>query len=185
MISVFIPAEDTRDLELAQIGREGFVGLPALFGARLPRMMAVARVPVHAVQLTVQLFQQALEDNRPFSKLLHAYAYAFMCATAIGATCAMTHLLEQRCARWLLTAQDQLNTDSFTLTHEELAHALGVRRASVSAAMKQLQRDGVVRFARGMLTISDRRRLEQATCSCYRRIRSVQGTFAVGLFRKD
>jgi CRP-like cAMP-binding protein len=175
MISVFLPAEDARDLELIQIGAEGFVGLPALFGARLPYMTAVVRAPGYAVCLTTRLFQEAIADSRPFAKLLNAYAYAFICATAIAATCCMAHLLEQRCARWLLAAQDHLDTDSFALTHEELARVLGVRRASVIAAVTKLQRNGVIGFKRGLLTISDRRRLERTSCSCYQRIRSVYG----------
>jgi hypothetical protein len=48
---------------------------------------------------------------------------------------------------------------------------MGVRRASVSEVAAQLQRDGVIRYARGVITVVDRAGLEGVSCSCYRIIR--------------
>jgi Mn-dependent DtxR family transcriptional regulator len=48
-----------------------------------------------------------------------------------------------------------------------MAQMLGVRRATVSVTAGRLQKQGLIRYQRGMITIIDRRRLEQAACQCY------------------
>ena len=45
---------------------------------------------------------------------------------------------------------------------------LGVARPSVSTAASALQRAGLIRYTRGIITVLDRARLEHAACECYR-----------------
>lgn len=78
------------------------------------------------------------------------------------------HRIEQRCARWLLMLHDRLETDEFRLTHKALARLLGVRRATISEVASHLQRQGLVDYQRGLMTIVNRAGLEQAACECYR-----------------
>jgi Mn-dependent DtxR family transcriptional regulator len=49
---------------------------------------------------------------------------------------------------------------------------LGVRRQTVSEVAAGLQRAGIVSYRRGMMTIRDRRRLENGSCECYGVLRS-------------
>lgn len=62
---------------------------------------------------------------------------------------------------------DRVHGADFELTHEFLSLMLGVRRAGVSVAMGTLQNAGVVRYARGRVTVLDRAKLEEASCTCY------------------
>ena len=62
---------------------------------------------------------------------------------------------------------DRMQSDEFLLTQEFLAMMLGVRRAGVSVAAAGLQRDGLIRYRRGNVTVIDRRSLEQRSCECY------------------
>ncbi len=55
-------------------------------------------------------------------------------------------------------------TDQIDLTQEFLSHMLGVRRNTVSL---EAQRAGVIRYARGRITILDRAGLEGCACECY------------------
>ena len=66
-----------------------------------------------------------------------------------------------------MMTRDRMPSDEFMLTQEFLAMMLGVRRSSVNAAMRSLQRKGLVRYSRGHVTILDRKRLQAAACECY------------------
>ncbi len=62
---------------------------------------------------------------------------------------------------------DRMPSDEFLLTQEFLAMMLGVQRTGVSAAAGALQRDGLIRYQRGNVTIIDRRGLLRRSCECY------------------
>jgi Mn-dependent DtxR family transcriptional regulator len=72
----------------------------------------------------------------------------------------------------MLLTHDRVGGDEFPLTQEFLAQMLGVRRPSVSVAAGILQRAGFIRYARGRVAIVDRDGLENASCECYRIIRT-------------
>jgi Mn-dependent DtxR family transcriptional regulator len=91
-----------------------------------------------------------------------------MSQLAQAAVCAHFHLLESRLARRLLTTQDRIGSNSFSVTQEVLAAKLGVRRVGVTKAASALQRRGLIRYSRGDITLLDRRGLMAAACPCYR-----------------
>jgi Mn-dependent DtxR family transcriptional regulator len=90
--------------------------------------------------------------------------------TAQSAACNLLHGLTERCARWLLLTHDRVGKDSFDLTHDILSTMLGVHRPAVTIAAGTLQKAGLIKYARGRVTIADRERLEQASCDCYRAV---------------
>ncbi len=53
------------------------------------------------------------------------------------------------------------------MTQELIANMLGVRREGVTEAAGRLQKEGLIRYRRGQITVLDRERLEQRTCECY------------------
>jgi CRP-like cAMP-binding protein len=81
------------------------------------------------------------------------------------------HDVEQRCARWILTARDRAGVDAFSLTHEFLAMMLSVRRAGVTMAAGALERAGFIKNRRGHVTILDSEGLEEVACECHKLIR--------------
>jgi Mn-dependent DtxR family transcriptional regulator len=82
--------------------------------------------------------------------------------------CNAVHSVEQRLARWLLMAQDRMGTDAFPLTQEFAAMMLGASRPTVTVVAGTLQKAGLIRYHRGQITILNRRKLESASCECYR-----------------
>ncbi|MFC6094503.1 Crp/Fnr family transcriptional regulator [Saccharothrix lopnurensis] len=107
--------------------------------------------------------------------LLQRYAQATFTQPARNAACNRSHHVRERCARWLLMSADRTHSAEFPLTQESLAQALAVRRASVSEVAAALAEDGCISYRRGVITVTDRARLEANACECYRVIRD---TFA-------
>jgi Mn-dependent DtxR family transcriptional regulator len=60
-----------------------------------------------------------------------------------------------------------MESDEFRLTQEFLSNMLGVRREGVNKAARALQRQNLIRYSRGIITILDRPRLESVACPCY------------------
>ena len=57
--------------------------------------------------------------------------------------CNAFHPIQERAARWLLTAQDRAG-DRIELTQEALAGLLGVQRTTVNAVVGSLQDEGLI-----------------------------------------
>jgi CRP-like cAMP-binding protein len=159
-------------VEIATSGREGMAGLPAFLGESSGSMRGFAQIPGAAIRIEAAAFSRLAAAAGPFHELLLRYTHTFLTQVAQTAACNSAHLVEQRCARWLLMTHDRVDGDDFPLTHEFLAFMLGVRRAGVTLAMSGLQEAELVRYARGRVTVIDRAGLEIASCECYAVVRA-------------
>jgi CRP-like cAMP-binding protein len=90
-----------------------------------------------------------------------------MVQIAQNVVCNSSHDAARRAARWLLTTRDRIGGEQFLLTQEFLGQMLGVRRQTASDIARQLQADGLIRYSRGTITITDGPGLERMACSCY------------------
>ena len=63
--------------------------------------------------------------------------------------------------------QDCLKTDCLPLTQEFIANMLGTNRAGVTLAAQKLQRQNLINYSRGSITVTDRKHLEANSCECY------------------
>ncbi|MFZ1537916.1 MAG: helix-turn-helix domain-containing protein, partial [Chromatiaceae bacterium] len=54
------------------------------------------------------------------------------------------------------------------MTQELIANMLGVRREGVTEAAGRLQKQGVIHYQRGHITVVDRPQLEALSCECYK-----------------
>ena len=98
--------------------------------------------------------------------VLNTYLHDALMQSSQSAACSLSHSLVQRLSRWLLTAQDRSDKPELAITQDLLARSLGVRRASVSDALKPLEGSGIFARERGLIRILDRARLEQLACRC-------------------
>lgn len=153
--------------EVGTVGNEGVVGLPLVFGDDTAPTSVYVQVPGAGLRMTAALFEKELARSASMRAVMLRYAHAFFNQVAQSAACNQFHSLQQRCCRWLLMTHDRMQSDEFLLTQEFLAMMLGVQRTGVSAAASALQRAGLIRYKRGIVTIIDRRGLKQRSCECY------------------
>jgi CRP-like cAMP-binding protein len=113
-------------------------------------------------------FRRELERRNTLYDLLTDYTQALISFIMQSTACNAVHSLEQRLARWLLMARDRMESDEFPLTQEFAAMMLGVSRPAVTIVASTLQKAGLITYHRGQIKILDGRKLEQASCECYR-----------------
>jgi CRP-like cAMP-binding protein len=167
--SVLTVLEDGGMVEVVTIGREGMIGLSALFeGGPSPSLAMVQADMETCYRMRVSAFRREMERRGSFHNVVTRYAQALVGVIMQGTACNAIHSLEQRLARWFLTAHDRVATDVFPLTHEFVAMMLGAARPTVTVVAGTLQRAGLIRYRRGTVTIVDRDKLEAASCECYR-----------------
>jgi len=74
---------------------------------------------------------------------------------ATVAECIQTLDIRARLAAWLVLSAQKAGTTDLHLTHEHLAHMLGVRRVSITLAAGELREQGLLHYHRGRLHILD------------------------------
>jgi CRP-like cAMP-binding protein len=153
--------------EVGTIGNEGMVGLPLVLDDERAPTAVYIQVPGTGLRIKASRFSKEMARSASMRSVMHHYAHAFFNQVAQSAACNQFHSLERRCARWLLMTHDRMDSDVFTLTQEFLAMMLGVQRTGVSAAAGVLQQAGLINYARGKVTILNRRGLERRSCECY------------------
>lgn len=167
MTSILTIMGDGKGVEVGLTGKEGFIGLPLVVGLKTSATRAIVQIKGSAFRLSAPQILQALAKCPQLAKRLNRYSQELgMQATQVAA-CNRLHDVEQRLARWLLMSQDRVGGDLVPLTQEFLSHMLGTRRASVTVAAGVLQKAGLIKYARGSVTIVNRNKLEDAACECY------------------
>ena len=171
MVSILVTLEDGSQVETGLAGPEGLLGLAVVFGNSHSLTDARVQLEGSALRVGAAALHTAMDASPALQTLLLRYGLAFLGQVTQGAACNARHAIENRLARWLLTAHDRADADSFTMTHEFMALMLGVNRPGVTIAAGILSRAGLIRYGRGRMTITDRLGLEAATCECYHTVR--------------
>jgi CRP-like cAMP-binding protein len=165
--SLVITTTEGASAEVGTIGSEGMVGLPVCLGSRDAPSAVYVQVPGTALMMDVGAFRSEVERSPTLNLTMLRYAHAFFNQVAQSAACAHLHRVEQRCCRWLLMTRDRMPSADFLLTHEFLGMMLGVRRTTVTEVMSALQKEGLIRYRRGHVTVLDHDALRDRACECY------------------
>ncbi|MBX3501070.1 MAG: helix-turn-helix domain-containing protein [Alphaproteobacteria bacterium] len=155
-----------RTIEIGLTGFEGATGLTSLLGTP-PAFDARVDVEGSGYRLDARLLERRLLASDAFGRHMLAYSHALLAQVTQSAIAHGHGTVAQRVARRLLMAQDRLRASRLVMTHESLALALGVRRASVTIALQVLEGEGFIRATRKSVQIVDRDRL----------VRSVEGIY--------
>ena len=158
---------DGGTIEAAMIGKDGMIGLSAVFGVPPPPCWTQVAIPGSALRLRTEILRAEFARGGALQRLLLGYAADRMAQLSQRAVCNGRHTVEQRACCWLLMAHDRAGEDSMPLTHEQIARHLGTRRAGITEIASALRDRGTISNSRGVIAVLDRRGLEAAACECY------------------
>jgi CRP-like cAMP-binding protein len=167
LVSLLGVAEGRMTLEVGSIGREGMLGASVVLGHEMAQVRAVVQRSGRAYRIPTADFITEFYRMESLQRLLYRYTDTVLAQTIQIAVCSRFHVLEARLARSLLITRDRLQSEKFHLTHEFLAHALGVRRVGVTKAASALQNQRLITYSRGNIEILDSAGLESVSCHCY------------------
>lgn len=173
LISLLTAVDKRRTLEVGMVGNEGMAGMPFILGVGVSGVRALVQGAGDALRMASAPFRIEFSKNLPLQQALYRYTYALMAQISQTAACNRFHEAQARLARWLLMTRDRVGSDDFPLTHEFLAHMLGVRREGVTEAASALKQRKLINYSRGKIQILDPKGLQASSCPCYQIVKAV------------
>ena len=167
IVSLLYVMENGGSAEIAVVGFEGLVGVSLFMGGESTPSRGVVQSAGCGFRLKAERMMEGFNGGSSILHLFLRYTQALLTQMAQTAVCNRHHSLDQQLCRWLLLSLDRLRSNELVMTQELIANMLGVRREGVTEAAGRLDKAGVIRYARGHITVLDRPRLEQRTCECY------------------
>jgi CRP-like cAMP-binding protein len=167
IISLLYVTENGDSAELAVVGREGMIGVSLFMGGETTPNRAVVQAACDAYRLPSRDLKAKFAEGGAFQLLMLKFTQALITQVSQTAVCNLHHTIEQQLCRWLLLSLDRLPGNEIQMTQELIANMLGVRRQGVTEAAGKLEKRGLIRYTRGLITVIDRHALEARCCECY------------------
>ncbi len=167
IVSLLYVTQSGSSAELAVVGREGLVGISLFMGGDTTPNRAVVQAACKAYRLPALSLKTHFAEGGALQLTLLKYTQALITQISQTAVCNLNHSIEQQFCRWLLLSLDRLPHGRLRMTQELIANMLGVRRQGVTQSAGRLEREGLISYKRGEITVLDRAGLEKRVCECY------------------
>ncbi len=164
LISLGVPGKDGQCIEVASIGRESAAGVHACDAPTHAR--ATVQIGGSFAAISAARFREIARENEEIAALSSVASNWMLLQAQLMAVCNASHSADGRFARWLLLAATRIGGQTITMTQEELAGMLGIRRTTATLIAQGLNNAGAIDYARGKIHIRDRGALESAACPC-------------------
>ncbi|WKA28899.1 Crp/Fnr family transcriptional regulator [Bradyrhizobium roseum] len=167
LVSYMVTNEDGRAVETILIGREGAVGGIVSQG-HLP---AYTRITVKFagpfVRMPISKLDAAKAKSRSLNNIFARYADCMLAQIFQSTACNAIHSIEQRTAKWIVSAMERTDGDEVVpLTHEQLATLLGVGRSYTSRVIQTFKAEGTLETRRGSILVRNPDALRNRSCQC-------------------
>jgi CRP-like cAMP-binding protein len=168
VVSLIRNLEDGESLEISMVGAEGLVGVNSVLGVEVNPVEGLVQGSGAIASIGRDVLRKQMDADPALRDVVLRFVYTTIAHVSQLACCNRLHVVEQRLAHWLLLLHDRTGSDEMSLTQEFLGRMLSTRRAGINAAMKALELAGTITHERGRVLVTDRTKLEQASCECYR-----------------
>src|SRR4030095_1933206 len=162
--------EDGGATEVAIVGNEGLVGLGAILECRANSYWTQVAIGGTALRVDLAVSIEEFRRAGSFQKQVLAYTSTYLNQISQRAVCNSRHRLEERLCTWLLMVHDRAQGARLPLTHEMIAEHLGARRAGITSFCTLLREHGAIAYQRGLISVVNRKLLEEMACECYRAV---------------
>jgi len=167
LATYLVSNEDGRDVETILVGREGAVGGIVSQGFLPAYTRVVVKFGGTFVKLPMVRLQAAKLKSLTLRNVFARYADCMMAQMFQSTACNAIHSIEQRTAKWIVSAMERTDgEDAVPLTHEQLATLLGVGRSYASRVLQTLKVEGILETRRGTILVRDRAALQARACLC-------------------
>jgi CRP-like cAMP-binding protein len=163
--------EDGSSAEVCLTGRDGVVGIQAIFGEQIARNCTTVLTAGEALKLDTAVMRDFVATNDNLRSLLLGYYGNLMRQVSQRAVCNGRHSLQQRFCFWLLLVHELAGNVEIPLTHETIARKLGARRAGITNIAGAMQEKGAISYARGTVRVHDPKLLEAEACECFQALK--------------
>jgi len=167
IVSLLYVTQGGSSAELAVVGREGMIGVSLFMGGETTPNRAVVQSACKAYGLPAHTLKEGFAEGGALQLILLKFTQALITQISQTAVCNLHHTVDQQLCRWLLLSLDRLPENRLQMTQELIANMLGVRRQGVTESAGKLEREGLISYSRGLITVLDRPGLERRACECY------------------
>lgn len=157
-----------KPIEIGLIGSEGLAGLPLFLGMARSANDVIVQGEGTALRIPAKQVLAEFRHGGAFHDRVLLFAHELFLQVSQVTSCNRHHDVQQRLSRWLLMMRDRVHNDELPLTQEFLSWMLGVRNQAVSQAAIKLQATNAIKYSRGVVTITNRKKLDHLACPCYR-----------------
>jgi Crp-like helix-turn-helix domain len=167
LASFMVPNEDGRDVETILVGREGAVGGIVSEGYLPAYTRIIVKFGGPFMCLPVARLNAAKIKSTTLRNVFARYADCMLAQTFQSTACNAIHTIEQRTAKWIISAMERADGDNVVpLTHEQLSTLLGVGRSYTSRVIQTFKAEGVLETRRGSILVRNRDALQIRACLC-------------------
>src|SRR6201994_676924 len=167
LATFLVPNEDGRDVETILVGREGAVGGIVSEGFLPAYTRICVKFGGPFVRLQVAKLEAAKAKSRTLRNVFARYADCMLSQIFQSTACNAIHSIEQRTAKWIISAMERTDGDNVVpLTHEQLATLLGVGRSYASRVIQVFKAEGIVETRRGSILVRNPEALRTRACLC-------------------
>jgi CRP-like cAMP-binding protein len=176
VIAIVTPGEGKQFLGIGLVGFEGLVGISLALGVGVSSVLTLVQTAGAAMSIDEASFREVFPHCPALQYELYRYTNVMLAIARQAAMCNRFHEGGLRLARWLLMTSDRVMSKDFYVTQDFLSDMLGVRRETVTESARDLLQRGLIGYSRGKIRIVNRKGLEAAACSCYKKTASLHDT---------
>ena len=167
LATFLVPNEDGRDVETILVGREGAIGGIVSQGYLPAFTRIVVKFGGPFVRLRVEKLDAAKTRSPTLRNVFARYADCMLAQIFQSTACNAIHSIEQRTAKWILSAMERADgAEVVPMTHEQLATLLGVGRSYTSRVIQGFKAEGILETRRGSIVVVKPAALKLRACLC-------------------